>query len=111
MDFWARNSRQRAPCELEHCHGGESNRWVKGQAFFDAQLQITASILLIISLVNCLALRNEFKVNNALDIEESAELYLHFSFRHANFLGMSAVSVANCAICFRDRIESIIFHL
>jgi hypothetical protein len=25
---------QRAPCELEHCHGGETNRWVKVQAFF-----------------------------------------------------------------------------
>jgi hypothetical protein len=28
IDIWARN------CELEHCHGGESNRWAKVQALF-----------------------------------------------------------------------------
>jgi hypothetical protein len=28
IDFWARNCLT-APCELEHCHGGESNLWAK----------------------------------------------------------------------------------
>jgi hypothetical protein len=31
-------------CELEHCHGGESNRWAKVQAFFYTQLHITPSV-------------------------------------------------------------------
>jgi len=30
------------PCELDHCHGSESNRWAKFQDFFYAQLNITA---------------------------------------------------------------------
>jgi len=25
---------QKAPCELEHCYGVESNHWAKVQAFF-----------------------------------------------------------------------------
>jgi hypothetical protein len=29
-----KTARQRAPCELEHCHGGESNLWAEVQAFF-----------------------------------------------------------------------------
>jgi hypothetical protein len=33
MDFWVRNCLT-APCELEHCHGGESNRWAKVQVLF-----------------------------------------------------------------------------
>jgi hypothetical protein len=33
IDFLARNCLS-APCELDHCHGGESNRLVKVQAFF-----------------------------------------------------------------------------
>jgi hypothetical protein len=35
---------QRALCVLEHCHGGESNRWGDVKTFFYAQLQVTASI-------------------------------------------------------------------
>jgi hypothetical protein len=34
----------RAPCELEHRHGGESNRWDKAQAFFYAQFNIITSV-------------------------------------------------------------------
>jgi hypothetical protein len=37
---------QRAPCKLEHCHGGESSRWAKVQAFFSAQLHVIASAYL-----------------------------------------------------------------
>jgi hypothetical protein len=36
---------KRPPCELEHWHGGKSNCWAKVQAFFCAQLHITASLL------------------------------------------------------------------
>jgi hypothetical protein len=43
MEFLARNCLT-APCELEHCHGVESNRWAKIQAFFYTQLHITASV-------------------------------------------------------------------
>jgi hypothetical protein len=34
------------PCELEHCHGGESKRLAKVQAFFYIQLHVTASVFL-----------------------------------------------------------------
>jgi hypothetical protein len=43
IDFWARNY-QKAPCELEHCHGAEYIHWAKVQAFFYAQLHVTASV-------------------------------------------------------------------
>jgi hypothetical protein len=39
-----------APCELEHCRGGKSNRWAKVQAFLYAQLHVTAQCFDIISL-------------------------------------------------------------
>jgi hypothetical protein len=29
---------------MEHCHGDESNRWAKVQAFFYAQIHVTSSI-------------------------------------------------------------------
>jgi hypothetical protein len=58
---------------VEHCNVGESNPWAKIQAFFNAQLHVTATVFKITSLVDCLALWNEFKVNDALDIEESDE--------------------------------------
>jgi hypothetical protein len=41
----------------------------------------------IISLVDCLTLWNEFKVNNTLDIEKIDDHYLHLWFRHASFFG------------------------
>jgi hypothetical protein len=34
---------QRTPCELEHCHGGESSHWANVQAFIYVQLHVTAS--------------------------------------------------------------------
>jgi hypothetical protein len=37
-----------ASCELEHCHGGESNHWAKVKAFFYSQLHVTASVFLIL---------------------------------------------------------------
>jgi hypothetical protein len=43
IDFWSRNCLAE-PCELEHCHCGESNRWAKVQAFYYAQLHLTASV-------------------------------------------------------------------
>jgi hypothetical protein len=43
IDFWVRNCLT-VPCELEHCHAGEFNRWTKVQALLYAQLHITASI-------------------------------------------------------------------
>jgi hypothetical protein len=58
---------------LEHFHGGELKRWAKVQALFLR----TTSRNHIMSLVDCLALWNEFKVNNTLDIEESDEHFLH----------------------------------
>jgi hypothetical protein len=61
------------PCELEHCHGGESNCSTKVQVFFYAQLHVTASIFPHNKLGCCLALWNELKVNNILDIKESDE--------------------------------------
>jgi hypothetical protein len=30
--------------EMEHCHGGKSNRWANAHAFFYAQLHVTASV-------------------------------------------------------------------
>jgi hypothetical protein len=42
--FSNRFLRQIAPCELEHCHVGISNRWAKVKAFFYAQLYVAASI-------------------------------------------------------------------
>jgi hypothetical protein len=63
--------REREPCELEHCHGGESNRLVKVQALFYTQPQVTASVFP--HSVDCLTLYYEFKVNSALEIEESDE--------------------------------------
>jgi len=42
--FWPETARQKAPCELENCHGGEFNRSVRVQAFFHAQLHVTASV-------------------------------------------------------------------
>jgi hypothetical protein len=30
------------PCELENCHGGESNCWAKVQALFYVQFHVTA---------------------------------------------------------------------
>jgi hypothetical protein len=53
------------PFELKHCHGGELSH--------------------IISLVDCLVLWNEFRVNSTLNIEESDERYLHLLFQHAVF--------------------------
>jgi hypothetical protein len=46
IDFWVRNCLT-ALCELEHCHGGESNRWAKVQAFFYAYLHVTPSTLTV----------------------------------------------------------------
>jgi hypothetical protein len=34
----------RVPCQLGHCHDRESNCWAKVQAFFYAQLHVTASV-------------------------------------------------------------------
>jgi hypothetical protein len=42
--FGPETALERTPCELDHCHGGESNRWAKVQAFFNAQFHITASV-------------------------------------------------------------------
>jgi len=38
--FGPETVRQRVPCELMHCHGGESNHWAKVQAFCYAQHHI-----------------------------------------------------------------------
>jgi hypothetical protein len=64
---------QRAPSEIEHCHGGESKRWVKVEAFSYAQFHVIASIFQHNKLIECLALWDDFKVNSTLDIEESVE--------------------------------------
>jgi adenosyl cobinamide kinase/adenosyl cobinamide phosphate guanylyltransferase len=65
------------PCELQHCQGGKYNHWAKVQAFFNIQLHVTTSIFPHNKLIDCLALWNEFKVNNTLDIKESNEHCLH----------------------------------
>jgi hypothetical protein len=65
------------PYELEHFHGGESSCWAKVQAFFYAQIHVTTSLFPHNKFGYCLALWNEFKENNTLDIEESDEHYLH----------------------------------
>jgi hypothetical protein len=44
MEFGQYTSWQMSPCELEHFHGGESNRWTKFLALFYPQLHITALI-------------------------------------------------------------------
>jgi hypothetical protein len=44
---------------------------------FSTQFHVTTSIFHIISLVDCLALWNEFKVNNTFDIKESDHHCLH----------------------------------
>jgi hypothetical protein len=74
-----------APCELEHCHGAESNRWAKVQAFLFAQLHITASVFPR-NLRGCLALWSDFEVNNTLDTEKSDEhiFICDFEMRTAN---------------------------
>jgi hypothetical protein len=46
FEFGAETAWQRAPCEIENCRGGESNRWDKVQAFLRAQFQVTASIII-----------------------------------------------------------------
>jgi hypothetical protein len=75
-DFWARNCLT-APCELEHCRGGESNLWAKIQALFYIQIHVTASVFPRNKFGYHLALWNEFKVHSTLDIEESDEQCLH----------------------------------
>jgi hypothetical protein len=60
----------------EHYHGGESNRWAKVQAFFYAHLHVIVTIFPHKSLVDYLALRNEFEANKALGMEQSGQHYL-----------------------------------
>jgi hypothetical protein len=67
------------PCELEHCHGGESNHWTKVQASFYVRLHVTDSIFTH-NRLDWLTMLNGFKVNNASDIEESDERHLCFVF-------------------------------
>jgi hypothetical protein len=72
-DFWARNRL------TESALGAGALSWWRikslGPSFglFYTQLQYFH----VISLVDCTALWNEFKVNNTLDIEESDEHCLH----------------------------------
>jgi hypothetical protein len=47
---------QRAPFELEHRYGGETNRWSKFQALFYTQLRIMVQYFHIIISIDCLAL-------------------------------------------------------
>jgi hypothetical protein len=42
--FGPETALRRVSCETEHCHGGESDHWVKGQDFSNAQFHVTASI-------------------------------------------------------------------
>jgi hypothetical protein len=70
-------------CELEHCNGGKSKRWLKVQVFLYTQLQY----LQVRRLVGSLASWNEFEVNNTLDIEESDKNCLRVWFRHVSFHG------------------------
>jgi hypothetical protein len=42
INFWAGNCLA-APCDLEQCHGVESNHWAKILLLFYAQLHVTAS--------------------------------------------------------------------
>jgi hypothetical protein len=44
-EFWPETIWQRVPCELEYCHGKESNRWAV-HIFFYTQLHITTSVFL-----------------------------------------------------------------
>jgi len=66
--------RQREPCELGHCHGGESNCWVKVWVFSLHKLHITASVFAH----TMQTLWNEFKVNNSLDFKECDKYCLHY---------------------------------
>jgi hypothetical protein len=80
--FWSKTTWQKAPCELEHCHGRDSNRWTKIQVFLYVQLQVTTSVFPHKSLVY---LWNEFTVKSTLDIKESDEQCLYLWFRHQSF--------------------------
>jgi hypothetical protein len=53
---------------MRNCHGGESNRWAKVQDFSKHSFMKPLEYFHIMSLVDSLALWNEFKVNNNLDI-------------------------------------------
>jgi hypothetical protein len=65
------------PFELEHCHGGESNRWAKDQGSLYAQQHVTASIFAHNKPGTIWPCGMNSKVNNNLDIEESDEHHLH----------------------------------
>jgi len=61
----------------------------------------------IISLVDCFASWNEFKVNNTIDINESDEHCLcDLACELSWVMGMPAVSIANFVVHFQDHIES-----
>jgi hypothetical protein len=66
---------QIAPCGMEHCHGGESNRWVDQSSglFLHAQLHVTASVFPHNKFGWQVGFMGEkkFKVNNTLYIEKS----------------------------------------
>jgi len=78
---------QKAPCKLEHCHGEEANLGPNFRPFSTYSFTIQLQYLHIISLVDCLALWNEFKVNRTRDIEEGDKYCHYLWFRHASFLG------------------------
>jgi Na+/glutamate symporter len=72
----------------------------------------------MISLVNCLALWNEFKENNTFDIEKFMSIVLICDFTFllswimlSLVMGMWDVSIENFVVCFLDHVESTMFHL
>jgi hypothetical protein len=71
--FLARNCL--TACELEN-YSRAYNHWARVQAFFYAQLHVTTSVFPFSKLGSCVAFRNEFEVNNTLDVEESDDFDL-----------------------------------
>jgi len=74
----------RSPCELEYCHGGESNHWAKVPLFFCVHIHIITSPFPHDKLGWLFSCVEWIKMSSTLDIKESYEHYLHLWFQHVN---------------------------
>jgi hypothetical protein len=115
IDFWARNClTETTPCELEHCHGGISNRCAEVLSSVYVQLHITTSIFPHNELSWNFGLVEWIQSEQYLNIEESDEHCLHLWFRQVNFVESwrcRLFPLQSSVICFLDHTESTVLHL
>jgi hypothetical protein len=100
IDFWARN------CLTERDLWAVALSWWRiqslgqNQVFLYTRLQVTASVFPYKSLVDCLALWNEFKVNCNLNIEGSYEHFSVSGFDTRDFLGRGVIGCFHWKLLF-----------